>query len=246
VNQTKVIFIIFIVAKVIFSLSFSPTPPQAPLLFPALTCDASTTHLTHSRSPFNLSPPLANCRLGPVLGLALPAPSKHHLPHYPVQSRGGEQIESSWTRSLKAPGCLVLLAVRLVQLVSRLEAIAPVCPSLPKRRQDTTLEPMKLSPGSKVCFPQMQLVPLRLGWSPAHNGWRRARDVHGGAVQVESSVTHSFKAPGSNPWTYHVISWFQTLLSQIQRVPIQPGLVCHQGRVQLAAGHGRNAQAGQQ
>jgi hypothetical protein len=51
---------------------------------------------------------------------------------------------------------LVLLAVRSVQLVSRLGAIAPVCPSL------STIEPETSSPGFKICL-QMQLVPLQLG-----------------------------------------------------------------------------------
>jgi hypothetical protein len=36
-------------------------------------------------------------------------------------------------------------------------------------------------------------------------------------------LTHSLKAPGFSRWTYQMRNWFQTLLSRIQLVPLQPG-----------------------
>jgi hypothetical protein len=58
----------------------------------------------------------------------------------------------------------------------------------------------------------MQLVPLRREAVPAE--LQRARAMRrGGAVQVESSLTHGLKASGFNPCAYQVISWFQILLS---------------------------------
>jgi hypothetical protein len=51
---------------------------------------------------------------------------------------------------------------------------------------------------------QMQRVPLYTAVGRKADDILVARGRHGGAVQVESSLTHSLKAPGFNPSAYEV------------------------------------------
>ena len=66
-----------------------------------------------------------------------------------------------------------------------------------------------------------QRVPLRRGRTRSRSCVRRRGPRRGGdPVQLESSRPHSLKAPGCNPETWNVISWFQSLLFQIQLAPL--------------------------
>jgi hypothetical protein len=65
---------------------------------------------------------------------------------------------------------------------------------------------------------KFQLAELhRGGNNPRWRGYAFIRSLQrasGWAVQVESPVvTLRLKAPGFNPWTCNVISWFQSLLA---------------------------------
>jgi hypothetical protein len=61
-----------------------------------------------------------------------------------------------------------------------------------------------------------------------HVGW-------GCTSSIPFSSTHSLKAPGFNPKYLHVISWFQTLLSNSQLVSLHHGAVLStRGRARAA------------
>jgi membrane-associated phospholipid phosphatase len=57
--------------------------------------------------------------------------------------------------------------------------------------------------------------------------------TYGGAVQAESSLTHSLKPLGFNHRTIKVISWFKVCFQIFQRVPLQYGMPS--SHAQLAA-----------